>query len=196
MPFPQIVAMVEDIQNLQDELVGEKVEFARAREEASHQKALKDISRQAKNEAEQKPKDAEEKIVSEFWEYNRRKWLSADQIQNKHLFGVVLIDVDAAIFWDEFFRNPKDGAEDAAARLRDVVKASLDNRWMTVLVKVYANVEDLAERLYTSGVIQSKDDLTAFAKAFTHSFPEFEFVNVGSEKSAKMHSKFYSGSWW
>lgn len=64
---------------------------------------------------------------------------------------------------------------------------------MTVHVKVYANIEDLAERLYRARVISSKDKLRSFAKAFTDSFG-FEFVDVESEKTTKMRSEFYSSA--
>lgn len=111
---------------------------------------------------------------------------------------MVLVDGDGAIFLDEVLEKPEDGAKEAAERLKQAVRVSLDNdqgdNEITALVNVYANIKSLAKTLYMSDIIVSMNDLTQFAENFTDSNPEFNFINVGSDRKNKMGSKFYSSS--
>lgn len=118
-------------------------------------------------------------------------------MQDKNLFAVVLIDPAGAIFLDELFRDPKNGGKLAFERLHNAVSTSLasynvrDAHCVPMLVKVYADLETLAERLLMSGIIESKDDLTTFSRAFVDSYPYCEFINTEFPR-AKMDSEFSS----
>ncbi|KAI0142861.1 hypothetical protein GGR57DRAFT_373163 [Xylariaceae sp. FL1272] len=95
-------------------------------------------------------------------------------------FTVVLIDGDGAKFRDEFLRDHENGAARAAVKLREAVKDA--GYGDDILVRVFANVNDLARSLCHSGAIDYADSMKIFAEQFTNSNPSFDFVNVGKGK--------------
>ncbi|KAI2468359.1 hypothetical protein F4781DRAFT_398549 [Annulohypoxylon bovei var. microspora] len=106
---------------------------------------------------------------------------------DKDSFVVVLIDGDGAKFADEYVRDPIGGAERAAIKLKQAVRESLrdtgdDLEDLPILVRVYANLNDLSKSLRLSRVIDFDDDMRLFAERFTNSRAEFDFVNVGKGK--------------
>ncbi|KAI1258110.1 hypothetical protein MGN70_001157 [Eutypa lata] len=110
-----------------------------------------------------------------------------DQKVNKDSFVVVLIDGDGAKFADEFLRDPIEGAERAAQRLKQAVRDSLKGTNfghddVSIIVRVYANLNDLSKSLRLSHVIYSDDEMRLFAERFTNSRADFDFVNVGKGK--------------
>ncbi|KAI1455033.1 hypothetical protein F4805DRAFT_437214 [Annulohypoxylon moriforme] len=110
----------------------------------------------------------------------------AQQLE-KDSFVVVLIDGDGAKFADEYLRDPVAGAERAAIKLKQAVRESLrdtgaDLEDIPILVRVYANLNDLSRSLRLSRVIDYDDDMRLFAERFTNSRAEFDFVNVGKGK--------------
>lgn len=103
-------------------------------------------------------------------------------------YAVVLIDGNDAIFLDELLEDPKKGAREAAERIKQAVKVSLA---IPILVNVYANVQNLAKTLSNAGVLKYDcDELHKFAQYFNDSNPEFNFINVGSDRKHKMSSEF------
>ncbi|RYP13542.1 hypothetical protein DL767_010680 [Monosporascus sp. MG133] len=110
-----------------------------------------------------------------------------DQKVNKDPFVVVLIDGDGAKFADEFLRDPIEGAERAAQKLKQAVRDNLKgtgfgNDDVSIVVRVYANLNDLSKSLRLSRVISSDDEMRLFAERFTNSRADFDFVNVGKGK--------------
>ncbi|KAI0899227.1 hypothetical protein F4806DRAFT_457078 [Annulohypoxylon nitens] len=106
---------------------------------------------------------------------------------DKDSFVVVLIDGDGAKFADEYLRDPISGAERAAIRLKQAVRESLrdtgaDLEDIPILVRVYANLNDLSKSLRLSRIIEFDEDMRLFAERFTNSRAEFDFVNVGKGK--------------
>ncbi|KAI0839785.1 hypothetical protein F5Y06DRAFT_264605 [Hypoxylon sp. FL0890] len=106
---------------------------------------------------------------------------------DKDSFVVVLIDGDGAKFADEFLRDPVGGAERAAIRLKQAVRENLRDTGaahddIPILVRVYANLNDLSKSLRLSRVIDYDEDMRLFAERFTNSRAEFDFVNVGKGK--------------
>ncbi|KAI2628784.1 hypothetical protein GGR54DRAFT_588717 [Hypoxylon sp. NC1633] len=106
---------------------------------------------------------------------------------NKDSFVVVLIDGDGAKFADEFVRDPMGGAEKAAIRLKQAVRENLRDTGVAqddipIIVRVYANLNDLSKSLRLSRIIDSDDDMRVFAERFTNSRADFDFVNVGKGK--------------
>lgn len=99
----------------------------------------------------------------------------------------MLIDGDGAKFADEFLRDPIDGAERAAQKLKQAVRDNLQGTNfghddVSIIVRVYANLNDLSKSLRLSHVITSDDDMRLFAERFTNSRADFDFVNVGKGK--------------
>ncbi|KAJ5634126.1 hypothetical protein N7528_001968 [Penicillium herquei] len=105
---------------------------------------------------------------------------------SRNKFVVVLVDGDGAIFSRELLENPKVGANEAARRLIQNVKASLRDDGMdtdvTILVRVFANLKNLGKMLSLTNTIHSRGDLNTFAELFTVSRGEFDFINVGYGK--------------
>ncbi|KAH6704253.1 hypothetical protein BKA61DRAFT_618216 [Leptodontidium sp. MPI-SDFR-AT-0119] len=121
-----------------------------------------------------------------------------EQIIDKDPYVVVLIDGDGSKFLDELLRDPVSGAAEAAQRLRQKIKdylmdTPLGAMDVPILVRVFANLNDLARSLRFSNVIESADDMRTFAENFTNSRAEFDFVNVGRGKEnadSKMRKMF------
>ncbi|KAL7622239.1 hypothetical protein AAE478_007742 [Parahypoxylon ruwenzoriense] len=106
---------------------------------------------------------------------------------NKDPFVVVLIDGDGAKFADRFLRDPVPGAERAAIKLKQAVRENLRDTGLghddiPILVRVYANLNDLAKSLRVSRVIEYEDNMRLFAEHFTNSRADFDFINVGKGK--------------
>ncbi|KAI1826684.1 hypothetical protein F4861DRAFT_41315 [Xylaria intraflava] len=101
---------------------------------------------------------------------------------NSGSFVVVLIDGDGAKFRDDFLRDPRQGAAKAAWKLKEAVKEAGVDHNMPILVRVYANINDLAKSLRISGIIDFDDSLQTFAEQFTNSHADFDFINVGKGK--------------
>ncbi|KAI0973284.1 hypothetical protein F4678DRAFT_23933 [Xylaria arbuscula] len=97
-------------------------------------------------------------------------------------FVVVLIDGDGAKFRDEFLRDHEQGAVKAAWKLKEAVKEANFGHDMPILVRVYANINDLARSLRMSGVIDYDDSLRVFAEQFTNTYADCDFINVGKGK--------------
>lgn len=117
-------------------------------------------------------------------------------LESKHAFVVVLVDGDGAIFLDELLENPKEGANKASRRIIHAVKESLredsvQKEDITIIVRIFANLNDLGKTLHLTNVISHRNDLVTFAEHFTTSRGEFDFINVGHGKEnadSKMRS--------
>ncbi|KAI1275583.1 hypothetical protein F5Y07DRAFT_369727 [Xylaria sp. FL0933] len=101
---------------------------------------------------------------------------------NSGSFVVVLIDGDGAKFRDEFLRDHEQGAVKAAWKLKEAIKETNYGHDMPILVRVYANINDLARSLRLSGVIDFDESLRVFAEQFTNSYADCDFINVGKGK--------------
>ncbi|RYC65081.1 hypothetical protein CHU98_g1082 [Xylaria longipes] len=101
---------------------------------------------------------------------------------NSGAFVVVLIDGDGAKFRDEFLRDHEQGAARAAWKLKEAVKEAGFGHDIPILVRVYANINDLARSLRFSGVIDADDSLRIFAEQFTNTYADCDFINVGKGK--------------
>ncbi|KAI0477759.1 hypothetical protein GGR56DRAFT_424869 [Xylariaceae sp. FL0804] len=106
---------------------------------------------------------------------------------SKDSFVVVLVDGDGAKFADEYLRDPIAGAEKAALRLKHAVRDNLRDTGyghddIPIIVRVYANLNDLAKSLRLARIINYDDDMRLFAEHFTNSRADFDFVNVGKGK--------------
>ncbi|KAH8203721.1 hypothetical protein TruAng_002134 [Truncatella angustata] len=110
-------------------------------------------------------------------------------INNEGSFISVLIDGDGAKFADAFLRSPLEGAPQAAQALKQAIRNYIDNECpelngddIPVLIRVYANLNGLAQSLRLSRVIDRDDDMKIFAEQLTNSRTEVDFVNVGRGK--------------
>ncbi|KAH8161110.1 hypothetical protein CIB48_g7135 [Xylaria polymorpha] len=101
---------------------------------------------------------------------------------NSGAFVVVLIDGDGAKFRDEFLRDHEQGAARAAWKLKEAVKEAGFGHDIPILVRVYANINDLARSLRFSGVIDADESLRIFAEQFTNTHADCDFINVGKGK--------------
>ncbi|KAJ5727161.1 hypothetical protein N7493_004981 [Penicillium malachiteum] len=127
---------------------------------------------------------------SRLWLQEKVEQLVQENVEfenmSRNKFVVALVDGDGAIFSRELLENPKVGANEAARRLIQNVKASLRDDGMdtdvTILVRVFANLNDLGKMLSLTNTIHSRGDLNTFAELFTVSRGEFDFINVGHGK--------------
>lgn len=97
------------------------------------------------------------------------------------------MDGDGAKFRDDLLRDLTEGGERAAHNLRKAVRMHLADAGfhhddIPVLVRVYANLNDLSKSLRMSQIIQSDDHMRQFTEKFTNSSADIDFVNVGKGK--------------
>lgn len=109
--------------------------------------------------------------------------------QNEGAFIAVLIDGDGAKFADAYLNDPVEGGSNAAKALRQAVRDHLrtssndfNSEDVPILIRVYANINDLAKSLRLSRIIEHDEDMRLFAERFTNSRAEVDFVNVGRGK--------------
>ncbi|KAH7027905.1 uncharacterized protein B0I36DRAFT_328184 [Microdochium trichocladiopsis] len=119
-------------------------------------------------------------------EYERGLQLYEHRLKTE-AFVVVLVDGDGAKFRDDLVRDLADGGERAAQYLKRAVRkyladAGLRHEDVPILVRVYANLNDLSKSLRMSQITQSDDHMRIFAERFTNSSAEIDFVNVGKGK--------------
>ncbi|KAI0131802.1 hypothetical protein BJ170DRAFT_221417 [Xylariales sp. AK1849] len=112
-----------------------------------------------------------------------------EQKINEGAFIAVLIDGDGAKFADSLLQTPAEGAPKAAQALKQAVRdyvtgefCELDGDDIPILIRVYANLNDLAKSLRLSNVIERDEDMKFFAEQLTNSRSEMDFVNVGRGK--------------
>lgn len=106
---------------------------------------------------------------------------------------MVLVDGNGALFQDSLIQAQRGGFQ-AARKLERAVQEALGQEALggnsaSILVRIFANIDDLARSLFSANLIGSEDDFHRFSKQFTKSRPGFDFVNVGYEKgnaSSKM----------
>ena len=88
---------------------------------------------------------------------------------------------------------------DASRKLTQAVRDSLkqekliDGENITILIRIFANMNDLSKTLHLSKVISGRGDLSIFAEQFTTSRGEYDFINVGPGKEnadSKMRGRF------
>lgn len=137
---------------------------------------------------------AEHKSRNNFQMEAERYESSMQRLQqdvNRGSFIAVLIDGDGAKFADAFLRNPVDGAPKAAQALKQAVRSYIQNDRecseiigddIPILVRVYANLNGLAQSLRLSRIIDRDEDMKLFAEQLTNSRTEVDFVNVGRGK--------------
>lgn len=112
----------------------------------------------------------------------------------------VLVDGDGAIFRDEFYENPAEGAQKASVALQQEVRNYLkqtqpDLEDVPILLRIFVNLHGLAVVLRSLDIIGSEKDIRLFAEYFNKSRAEFDMVDVGSGKEnadAKMRSRHFS----
>lgn len=112
----------------------------------------------------------------------------------------VLVDGDGAIFRNEFYENPADGAQKASVALQQEVKSYLkqtqpDLDDVPIIARIFVNLHGLAVKLRSLDIIGATKDMHTFAEYFNKSRAEFDMVGVGSGKEnadAKMRSKHLS----
>lgn len=107
----------------------------------------------------------------------------------------MLIDGDGAKFADAFLQNTADGAPRAAQALKQAVRGyvqkefpELDSDDIPILIRVYANLNGLAQSLRFSRVIDRDEDMKLFAEQLTSTRTDVDFVNVGRSVAPLHHS--------
>lgn len=112
--------------------------------------------------------------------------------QDHSPFALVLIDGDGTIFQDHLLERGADGGSEAAHLLLSELRAKLKDRYpsaapWSVVVNIYANLDDLARKLYSIKIINKQSDLQDFARGFTISQPLFNFIDIGRGKERADH---------
>ncbi|KAF2101400.1 hypothetical protein NA57DRAFT_72843 [Rhizodiscina lignyota] len=111
---------------------------------------------------------------------------------NNNCFALALIDGDGAIFQDALLQSANEGGSDAAHKLHTEIKNHLQSIYAAssswaVCVQIFINLEGLAKKLYSCGIVKSVTDMYAFARAFSLNQPLFNIVDVGSGKERADH---------
>jgi hypothetical protein len=110
--------------------------------------------------------------------------------QNADPFVLVLIDGNGMIFHQNLLNKGIEGGQIAANAINNAV---LD--WartnvpetpdeVKAVVRVYANVRNIADGCAKAGIITYPGQLEDFVRGFTSTDPLFDFVDVGTAKDA------------
>lgn len=92
------------------------------------------------------------------------------QVSNN--FILVLIDGDGAIFQDYLYAMGKEGGAEAALQLHSAIKEEVKATYpdaisdWSIVVQVVVNLQGLATKLQSLGLIASPNEMVAFARAF------------------------------
>ncbi|KAK4561224.1 hypothetical protein LTR86_004541 [Recurvomyces mirabilis] len=104
-------------------------------------------------------------------------------------FVMVLIDGDNTNFLDHYLAEGAEGGRQAAIDLYDllveyVAGQNESNGHWPIAVRVYANMQGLAETYRRSGIVGDPTMFRAFVKAFNGERRLFEFIDAGDDKEA------------
>ncbi|KAH7139137.1 hypothetical protein B0J11DRAFT_516140 [Dendryphion nanum] len=156
------------------------------------QGSLWDRFTQIKENDQQKSNFIEELIIryeyiSQQYENKLRQIQSYETSFQKNPFIVVLIDGDGVIFKDEYIRIGEDGGRKAAAELYKTIQDCIQEgnavaSQVSIVCRVYAHAEGLANVLTRSGVVSHAEIVTRFFRGFTLEKALFDFVDVGPGK--------------
>ena len=113
---------------------------------------------------------------------------SLRDVANRGAFMMVLLDGDGMIFNDRYLKAGEAGGREAAStlseRLRKYFEASMEDVPVDykVIVRVYVNLNGLADACYRDGMLDNPVTLEDFAKGFTGSKILYDMVDVGAGK--------------
>ncbi|KAK5173911.1 uncharacterized protein LTR77_002592 [Saxophila tyrrhenica] len=116
------------------------------------------------------------------------------QASGSNSFVLVVIDGDGAPFADYLYARGRDGGSDAAYQLHAEIKnhlkatypdAAVDD-W-NVVVQVVLNLQGIAAKLHSCGLVMNPNEVFAFARAFGSAQPLFSFIDVGQGKERADH---------
>ncbi|OCK74858.1 C-x8-C-x5-C-x3-H type zinc finger protein [Lepidopterella palustris CBS 459.81] len=137
-----------------------------------------------------------EKQARRFWQNecnaSKNELAAVRQTMDGSPFVLALIDGDGVIFQDMLLNAGRDGGSDAAHRLQKEIRAHILKQYenaghWSIMVQIYANLEGLAWKLASVGIIKSPQDLQEFARSFSLNQPLFSFIDVGSGKERADH---------
>ncbi|CAK4028750.1 hypothetical protein AC579_6757 [Lecanosticta acicola] len=116
------------------------------------------------------------------------------QTSNSNNFVLAVIDGDGAPFQDYLYSMGKDGGAEAAQKLYVGLREHLQSIYpdanvsdWNIVVQVVLNLQGLATKLQSCGLISNPNELLAFGRAFGLAQPLFSFVDVGGGKERADH---------
>ncbi|KAF1995051.1 hypothetical protein P154DRAFT_581187 [Amniculicola lignicola CBS 123094] len=126
----------------------------------------------------------------------RDREMALAQRQARRPFALVLIDADADgfLFQDKFITRRAQGGEALAdellVRIRDYLRPHFEDfESIDVLVRVYCNLEGMANYLVRDGRVRNLGQLRAFSTGFCGRIPNFDWVDVGVGKEGSTGRK-------
>ncbi|CZT16564.1 uncharacterized protein RCC_02398 [Ramularia collo-cygni] len=119
--------------------------------------------------------------------------VASKQASGSHNFILVLIDGDGAIFQDYLYAMGKDGGAEAAHQLHSTVQQEVKATYpdaisdWSIVVQVVLNLQGLATKLQSLGIISNANELAAFGRALGLAQPLFNIIDVGNGKERADH---------
>ncbi|KAF2018043.1 hypothetical protein BU24DRAFT_421056 [Aaosphaeria arxii CBS 175.79] len=111
------------------------------------------------------------------------------QKQARRPFVLVLIDADADgfLFQDKYITRRAQGGEQLAdellIRIREYLRPQFEDAdSLDILVRVYANLEGMANYLVREGKVRNLGQLRAFSTGFSGRIPSFDWIDIGVGK--------------
>ncbi|OCK80011.1 hypothetical protein K432DRAFT_382593 [Lepidopterella palustris CBS 459.81] len=128
------------------------------------------------------------RLQSEVVEARDRETALAEKASRRP-YIIVLIDADAEgfIFHDRYITKGTKGGESAAdemlVKVRDYLRPLHDDLdKLDIMVRIFANLEGMANMLVREGKLRNLGQLRAFSTGFSSRIPFFDFVDVGIGK--------------
>ncbi|KAL8879241.1 MAG: hypothetical protein Q9192_008276 [Flavoplaca navasiana] len=179
--------------NMSSSLIDRLEAFKRSDEE--RQNFIKDLM-ESNNRLENELKVAHSDHLDQL--NSRRLWQEKAQSYENRLnetttngFLLCLIDGDGYLFEDSLINQGAPGGGEAANRLLNNIKHSIQQHegaihWK-IIVRVYANIEGLLKKFAYIGFTDEEKALRQFVAGFTQSQPLFDFVDAGQGKERADH---------
>ncbi|KAL4909279.1 hypothetical protein BDW74DRAFT_79612 [Aspergillus multicolor] len=110
-------------------------------------------------------------------------------IMNREPFIVLLLDGDGMVFKDELLQLGEEGGRKAAKELSHAVEEYVADNFPTIIspkivTKMYVNMKALCDACIRAGIATDPSILNEFARGFNSTFPLFDLMDIGLEKSA------------
>ncbi|KAH8906585.1 hypothetical protein BR93DRAFT_968175 [Coniochaeta sp. PMI_546] len=107
-------------------------------------------------------------------------------LQSHNPYVIVLIDGDGLLFKEHFVRRGFEGGQKAALALKAAILKQCHGlaTEIEVIAKVCVNLAGLAQAMRKDNSLDAEGDLKDFSLGFTQGIASFDFVDIGSGRSA------------
>ncbi|KAM0351822.1 hypothetical protein ACHAPU_002335 [Fusarium lateritium] len=142
----------------------------------------------SKTNSELQDKDIVNQVIREKNEKLSKQVDKLQQEKGRHAFVFVIIDGDCMLFRDDIVQAGLEGGKQAVSLLKQAVEQKFKALngsvppHLQVIVRVYANLKDLAKTYQGSGILSNGEAMGEFVRGFNMGDPLCDYVDAGNGK--------------